>query len=258
MPPLQYLSLMDAMARMNLRADAARYYFGYIWWILEPLLYVAVFYVVFNVILDSRRLDFLAFLMCGKLAFIWFSKSVNQASNSILANRGLVGKINMPKTLFPMAVIHEGLYKQVTVFLLLFAVLLVYGYRPSSTWLALAPIIGVNYLMIVACSLIGACLVCLMRDFSMVIGLGMLFLMFTSGIFWDVRDLGDPEKTALLLAVNPLAFILDAYRQVLMYNQPPDWLHLGMVGAGAAGLCLVMLRVMQRGNQFLARRVLTS
>jgi len=258
MPPLQYLSLMDTMARMNLRADAARYYFGYIWWILEPLLYVAVFYVVFNVILDSRRLDFLAFLMCGKLAFIWFSKSVNQASNSILANRGLVGKINMPKTLFPMAVIHEGLYKQATVFLLLFAVLLVYGYRPSSTWLALVPIMGVNYLMIVACSLIGACLVCLMRDISMVIGLGMLFLMFTSGIFWDVRDLGDPEKTALLLAVNPLAFILDAYRQVLMYNQPPDWLHLGTVGAGAAGICLVMLRVMQRGNQFLARRVLTS
>ena len=258
MPPLQYLSLMDTMARMNLRADAARYYFGYIWWILEPLLYVAVFYVVFNVILDSRRLDFLAFLMCGKLAFIWFSKSVNQASSSILASKGLVGKINMPKTLFPMAVIQEGLYKQVTVFLLLFGVLLVYGYRPSLTWLSLVPIIGVNYLMIVACSLVGACLVCFMRDFSMVIGLGMIFLMFTSGIFWDVRELGDPDKTALLLAVNPLAFILDAYRQVLMYNQPPDWLHLAAVGVGSAVICVIVGRAMHRGNQFLARRVLIS
>ncbi len=258
MPLPQYLSLMNTMARMNLRADASRYYFGYIWWVLEPLLYVAVFYVVFNVILDSRRLDFLAFLMCGKLAFIWFSKSVNQASNSILASKGLVGKINMPKSLFPMAVIQEGLYKQVTVFSLLFAILLFYGYRPSSTWLALMPILGVNYLMILACSLIGACLVCLMRDFSMVIGLGMLFLMFTSGVFWDVRDLGDPAKTALILAVNPLAFILDAYRQVLMYNQQPDWQHLGIVGLGAASICLIMFQVMQRGNQFLARRVLTS
>ena len=95
MPPTQYLSLMDTMARMNLRADAARYYFGYIWWILEPLLYVAVFYVVFNVILDSRRLDFLAFLMCGKLAFIWFSKSVNQASSSIVCKRWLHSPVRL-------------------------------------------------------------------------------------------------------------------------------------------------------------------
>ena len=258
MPPLQYLSLMDTMARMNLRADAARYYFGYIWWILEPLLYVAVFYVVFNVILDSRRLDFLAFLMCGKLAFIWFSKSVNQASNSILSNKSLIGKLNISKTLFPMAVIQEGLYKQATVFLLLFAVLLAYGYKPSVSWFALVPIIGVNYLMIVACSLVGACLVCMMRDISLVIGLAMIFLMFTSGIFWDVRDLGDPDKTALLLAVNPLAFIIDAYRQVLMYNQLPDWPHLATLGVGSAAICLFMAKLMQRGSQFLARRALTS
>ena len=258
MPLLQYLTLMDTMARMNLRADASRYYFGYIWWILEPLLYVAVFYVVFNVILDSRRLDFLVFLMCGKLAFIWFSKSVNQASNSILSNKSLIGKLNISKTLFPLAVIQEGLYKQATVFLLLFAVLLAYGYMPSANWFALVPIIGVNYLMIVACSLVGACLVCMMRDISMVIGLAMIFLMFTSGIFWDVRDLGDPDKTALLLAVNPLAFIIDAYRQVLMYNQLPDWPHLAAVGAGSAAICLFMANLMQRGSQFLARRALTS
>jgi lipopolysaccharide transport system permease protein len=41
----------------------------------------------------------------------------------------------------------------------------------------------VDYLMIVACSLAGACLVCIVRDFSMVIPLGMIFLLFTSGIF---------------------------------------------------------------------------
>ena len=117
---------------------------------LEPLLFVAVFYVVFNVILDSRRADFLVFLMCGKLAFIWFSKSINQASNSIVAGMGLIARINVPKTLFPMAVIQEGLYKQAAVFALLIAVLIANGYMPSATWLYLLPIVIVNYLMIVA------------------------------------------------------------------------------------------------------------
>jgi lipopolysaccharide transport system permease protein len=253
----QYLSLINIQARMALKADASKTYLGYVWWVLEPLLYVGVFYVVFNVILDSRRSDFLVFLMCGKLAFIWFSKTVTQASNSIVANRGLIGKIDVPKSLFPMAAVQESLYKQTAVFLLLFIVILANGYGISFTWLWLIPVIFVNYLMIVSCSFVGACLVCLMRDFSMFISLGMVFLLFTSGIFWDVRDLGDAHKTELVLAYNPMAFMLDAYRQVLMNHTAPDLIHLGYIGLGSLVLLVIMVRIMRKYSQFLALRALT-
>lgn len=254
---VQYLRLADTMARMSLRAEASRYFLGYIWWILEPMLWVAVFYVVFKVLLQTGRADFLVFLMCGKLAFIWFSKSVNQAANSIVMNRGLVGRINVTKTLFPLAVVQEGLYRQAAVFLLLFCVLFAWGYTPSLAWFYVVPVIVVNYLMIVACAYIGACLVCLVRDFSMIISLGMTFLLFTSGIFWDVRHLPDPALTELVLAVNPLAFILDAYRQVLMFHTPPAWMHLLWVGCGAVALLLLMVVVMRRNSQYLALKALS-
>ena len=258
MPLPHYFSLVDTMARMALRGDASKYFLGYIWWVLEPLLYVLVFYVVFNVILKSGRADFLVFLMCGKLAFIWFSKSVNHASISIIQGAGLVGKIDVSKTLFPMAIIQEGLYRQAAVFVLLFAVLIAHGFFPSATWLYILPVILVNYLMIVACSFIGACLVCIMRDFHLMISLGMVLLLFTSGIFWDVRDLGDPHKTDLVLALNPLAFVLDAYRQVLMNNVAPDMFHLTVIGLAAGVLIFMMVLVMRRSSQFLALRALTA
>jgi lipopolysaccharide transport system permease protein len=258
MPLSQYFRLVDTMARMALRADASRYFLGYIWWVLEPLLYVGVFYVVFNIILESGRADFLVFLMCGKLAFIWFSKSVNQASNSIVASKGLVGKINAPKTLFPMAMIQEGLYRQSVVFLLLFTVLYANGYPPAANWLWLGPLVVVNYLMIVACSLAGACLVCMVRDFSMVIPLGMIFLLFTSGIFWDVRGLENPEMTNLVLTVNPLAFVLDGYRQVLMYQSAPDPAHLLLIGIGFGVALAGMIVIMRRSSQYLALKALSS
>jgi lipopolysaccharide transport system permease protein len=254
---VQYLRLADTMARMSLRAEASRFFLGYVWWILEPLLWVAVFYVVFKVLLQTGRADFLVFLMCGKLAFIWFSKSVNQAANSIVMNRGLVGRINVTKTLFPLAVVQEGLYRQAAVFLLLFCVLFAWGYAPSLAWFYVVPVIVVNYLMIVACSYIGACLVCLVRDFSMIISLGMTFLLFTSGIFWDVRQLPDPALTEMVLAVNPLAFILDAYRQVLMFHTPPDWIHLLLVACGAVALLMLMVVVMRRNSQYLALKALS-
>jgi lipopolysaccharide transport system permease protein len=248
---------MDTMARMTLRADASRDVLGYVWWVLEPLLFVAVFYVVFEVILQSGRADFLVFLMCGKLTFIWFAKSVNQAAGSIVSNRGLIGRVNVTKTLFPLAVIQEGLYRQLAVFALLFCFLYYRGYAPDPTWLYLVPVIAVNYLMIVACSFIGACLVCVMRDFAMFISLGITFLLFTSGVFWDVRELGDPYKTELVLALNPLAFILDAYRQVLLHNTAPDWLHLGQLACASAILLVITVMIMRRASQYLALRALS-
>lgn len=243
---------------MALKSDASRYFFGYLWWILEPLLYVCVFYVVFNVILDSRKADFLVFLMCGKLPFVWFSKSVSQASNSIVSNAGLIGRIDIPKTLFPMAIIQEGLYKQSVVFLLLFAVLIGYEYMPSLQWLWLIPIMAVNYLIIVACALIGSVLVCFMRDFSMFISLGMIFLMFTSGIFWDVRGLNNAEMTELVLTYNPIAFIIDAYRQVLMYQQIPDAFMLIKIALLFGSVIMLMVYAMRRFSRFLALKALTA
>ena len=100
MPLKQLYSLIDIQARMALRADATRYFFGYIWWVLEPLMYVAVLYVVFAYILTSRQPDFLMFLMTGKLAFMWFSKTVTQAGISIINGKGLVGRINVPRACF--------------------------------------------------------------------------------------------------------------------------------------------------------------
>lgn len=258
MPLSQYFRLVDTMARMSLRADAARYFLGYIWWILEPLLWVGVLYVVFTQILNTRQPDFLMFLATGKLAFVWFSKTVTQSSNSIVSGKGLVGKISVPMTLFPMAVVQEGLYRQAAVFFLLFAFLVNADYPLTLTWWYLLPVMFVNYLMIVACSFAGACLVCIARDFAQLIALSMMFLMFTSGIFWDVRSFDDPAKTDLILNVNPLAFVLDAYRQITMYQTPPDMLHLALIGVGFGAMICVMVLIMRGSSQYLALKAITA
>ncbi len=256
----QYFRLIDVQARMLLKADASKFVLGYLWWFLEPMMWVGVFYVVFNLILDSDArsgTDFILFLACGKFAFIWFSKTVLQASSSIVANKSLVGKINVPKTLFPMATIQESLYRQSAVYLFLFIILIAFGYPVTLSWLWMFPVVIVYYLVIVACSFIGAYLVCMVRDFSKFIPLGMTFLLFTSGIFWDVRSIGSPEKAELVLALNPIAFLLDAHRQVLMYDAAPDVAHLFLVGLGAGVVIIAMVGLMRKNSQYLALKVLT-
>ena len=255
----QYFSLIDVQARMLLKANSSKYKLGFLWWFLEPLMWVGVFYIVFALILDTGRKsgDFIFFLACGKFAFIWFSRSVIQASGSIIASHGLIGKVNMPKSLWPMSAIQESLYRQSSVYLLLVILLFIGGVTPAWAWLWMIPVVLVMHLLIVACGLVGSCLVCLMRDFQKFIPLGMTFLLFTSGIFWDVREIKNPEKAEMLLALNPLAFMIDAHRQVLIHATSPDVLHLLAIGIGSGAVILLTTSYMQRFSQYLALKVLT-
>ncbi|MFV0278959.1 MAG: ABC transporter permease [Parahaliea sp.] len=254
------MRLADVQARMLLKADAYKFRMGYLWWFIEPLLWVSIFYLVFDIILDTHGQDgssFLVFLATGKLAFIWFSKTVQRASLSIVGNAGLIAKVNVPKALVPMAVVQEGLYRQSTVYGLMLAILLLFGYAPTLAWLWLVPLLLVYYLMIVACALVGAYLVCLVRDFIQIIPLGMTFLLFVSGVFWDIHQIGDPVKVQLVLTLDPLAYMVDAHRQILIHHQAPD---LGLLLGVAAGSCLLtagMVWLMRRHSQMLALRVLT-
>lgn len=252
----QYWLLVDALARFSLKADARRYFLGYLWWILEPLLYVAVFYVVFNVLLGTRQDNFLTFLIVGKLTFIWFSKSVIQASNSLVASRGLIGQRDLPKTLFPMAVIQEGLYKQVTIFVLLGVFVWTNNFAPQQSWLWLPVLMLLQYFLICCCALAGALLVCVQRDFSMLIQLGTIFLLFMSGIFWDVNTLENQKAAQLLLQFNPLAFLIDAYRDVLMRGERPDIEMMGRLVVELVVVAGALTWLYRRAHFWIAQRAM--
>lgn len=253
----QTLTLMDVMARLSLKADAQRYFLGYLWWILEPLLWVAVFYLVFEVFLGSGRADFLMFLAVGKLTFIWFSKSVNQAANSLIAGRGLIGNTDSPKWLFPWAVCHEGLYKQIAVFAVLLVMLLYKGYEPTMQWLWLAPIAMAQYALILGCAMVAALLVCVRQDFQLIVQLGTVFLLFMSGIFWDIDSIGNAAQRDILLLVNPLAALIDLYRQVLMEGSAPNFRQWGVVVFQSAVILSLVAWAYRALHYWIARRVVT-
>ncbi len=121
----------------------------------------------------------------------------------------------------------------------------------------LPAVLLVNYLLIIAAGLAAAYLVCLMYDLFTVVNLGVTFLLFVSGIFFDPRALGSEEATQLLFALNPLAFLLDAYRQILMQGVAPDAVHLALVGAGSAAAGALLVGLMRRSSRFLALRAIT-
>lgn len=250
--------LVDEVARLALKADSQRYLLGYVWWVLEPLLWVSVFYTVFAVLLGSDRADFLSFLVVGKLTFIWFSKSVSQAATSLTGNRDLIGKLDAPKWLFPVAVCHENLYKQTLVFLTLCTLLILDGFQPELAWVWVIPLVIVQYVLILACAMVAALLVCVRHDFQFLVQLGMVFLMFMSGVFWDVAQIADPVLQEYLFLLNPMASLIDMYRSALLGGIQPDFSRLCIVFLQSAGVLLLTVSAYQRLHYWIARQVLTQ
>lgn len=256
MNPVQFISLLDLKARMSLKSEASKLYLSYLWWVIEPALWVLTFYFVFTYLLGGGR-D-IAFLMCGYIPFLWFSKSFTAGSNSIVQNRGLISQANIPKQFFIYESLQEVLYKQWLVFLVLFAALMFFGYMPNSHWFWIIPLILVQYLLIVLTTLIGAILVSYVRDVRMLISMFVIFLMFSSGIFWDIEQIADPVMRDMLLTWNPIAFLLHSYRQVLMYQEMYDWRHLSALATALLFSIGLMHIIYKFKGQMIASKVINS
>jgi len=82
--------------------------------------------------------------------------------------------------------------------------------------------------------------------------------MFCSGVFFDVRELPNPQMVEIMMTYNPMAFILDAYRQVLMHQTMPDLAQLTRIGLLFAGVTALMVGWMRKNSRLLALKALTA
>jgi lipopolysaccharide transport system permease protein len=239
---------------LNLKAEAAQTYLSYAWWLLEPALMVAVLYLVFAIFLARGTPDFVVFLVCGKIPFLWFSKSVTNASRSIIAGRGLINQVSIPKTFFPMLVVFQDAFKQVIVFIFMFVFIIAYGIDFSWVWLSVGFVILTQFLLISAAALFVAAITPFLPDFRYLISTTMMALMLGSGIFYSYKEVLLPEHQQLFL-MNPIANLIKNYRQVLMDGMLPDWSALGAICAASITLIVIMTVYYKKTDTVYARLI---
>jgi lipopolysaccharide transport system permease protein len=250
----RFMGLVLIKIRFNLRSESAKSTLSYSWWVLEPLLQMAVYYVIFGVLLARGTEDFVAFLLCGLVPWLWFSRSVSNSSLSIVQGRGIINQTYIPKAFFPLVVIGQDALKQLVVLVLLMVFLLLYGFTVSASWLWIVPILATQLLFIAAASLLVSFLVPFALDLVYLINTGLIMLMFGSGVFYSYEQLINPAYRELFL-LNPMANIIVNYRMVLMEGRSPMILSLLTIAGLSILIIFVMHRVMRRYDNQLTRVV---
>ncbi|WP_105103984.1 ABC transporter permease [Microbulbifer pacificus] len=207
-------------ALCNLRSEASKTYLSFLWWIIEPLFSMAIYYFIFGVIFQKGTDDFVPFLLVGLVVWQWFAQCVNHCSVSINQNQALISQVNFPKLVLPSINVVMDTFKFSIVFSLLLIALWGMGYPPTITYIYLPVILVLQFFLNYACGLIASSLIPFVPDLSNLIPHLLRLGMYGSGILYAVSSL--PQSIQSVLAYNPMVWIIQSYRDVLMYNNAPD------------------------------------
>jgi len=135
-----YRELLVGMTRKELKVKYKNSILGFAWSLLNPLLYLVVFYVAFVKILGSGVPAFPIYLLSGLLVWNLFSTGLSGACTSVVANAGLVKKVSFPREILPLAAIGSMLIHFFLQSLVLFAVLLLIQWDVAWAYMALLPL----------------------------------------------------------------------------------------------------------------------
>ena len=217
---VRMFELVWVKANLNLRSEASVNYLSYAWWVIEPLLHMVTYYLVFGFLLNRGGDNYVAFLLTGIVPWLWFNKAVMHAQGAILGGKQLMNQLYVPKLFFPLTNIVQDSIKQVIVFTILLIFVVLYGIPAHIGWLWLFVLFILQILFIIGCGLLAALIVPFIRDMAFVIPTLMQFMMFCSGTFFDPKNILPQSQEFFFL--NPMANLLQQYRNVLLYGLAPD------------------------------------
>ena len=243
-----FINILLYRSSAELKSEATRTYAGYLWWIFEPLMSLAVYFVAFKYIFHRDTDNFALFLFSGIVVYRFFSGTVTRSAASISSGQGLMQLVYVHKSIFPLSVVMVNLVKFLITLLLVFVITWMSGIAPTVSYLAL-PILGLLILLVTTgVSMVCAAITPFFPDFQLILGTIMHLLIFLSGVFHDISKL--PPKTQTLLRLNPLAAIIEQFRMILLHNQWPDFHLLIPVFLEGAVLLLIGWFLVNKYNRY--------
>lgn len=257
---IAYRELLLNLIRRELRAKYKESFLGFTWSMLNPMVYFAVFYVVFKYFLPVRVPFFAVYLLSGLLPWTFFASAISSAAGSLVGNSALLKKVSFPREVLPLASIGAALFHFFLQMLVLIAFLLIFRFDFFSPYLILVPIaLLVEIALLIGLGLLLSAITVFLRDVQHLLELLLLMWFWLTPIIYQIRLVFDRLQARGLFGIyllNPMTTVVLSFQRAF-YNRvaplqdgvptpvlldvPMAWYlkNLGLVGAAA--LLLILL-----------------
>lgn len=223
------------IVQMSRREVVGRYkgsVMGLLWSFLNPLFMLAVYTFFFAVVFKSRwgaapsggeesKTLFAVLLFVGMIVHGLFAEVLNRAPSLILGNVNYVKKVVFPLEILPVISMGSALFHSVVSLVVLLLVFVAFNHFLHWTVVFLPFIFLPLIILTLGLAWMLASLGVFVRDVGQTIGLAMTVMMFLSPVFYPITAL--PERLRPWMLANPLTFIIEQARAVLIWGQMPNW-----------------------------------
>ncbi len=203
----EFRELLINLVRKELKVKYKNSALGFVWSLLNPLLYLVVFYVVFTFFIPATIPFFPIFMLAGLLPYNLFSAGLGGGTSSIVGNAGLVGKVWFPREILPLAAVGAALVHFGLQLLVLAAALVVFWYQPSWSYLPLViPALVTLLVFVAALSIALAAVNVYARDTQHLLELVLLAWFWMTSIVYPFAQV--QAKVGNWALLNPLTPIM--------------------------------------------------
>nr|WP_281363766.1 ABC transporter permease [Nocardioides daedukensis] len=210
-------------------------YLGQVWAVLNPVMWAAVYFLVFGIMLNtSRGVDnFIGFLVTGVFIFHFMSACISAGSKSITSNQGVITSLQFPRALLPIATVLSELFTLLPALLVLLVIVPFTGEPITATMLLMPLAVLFAWLFGTGIAFICARLVVQFRDIKQLIPFVLRALMYTSGVFFSIDHYVGTGTAASVVSHQPIAVYLELVRCSLLEEMDAS-MSLWLWGAGWA------------------------
>ena len=243
---LKRKDLLYYLVKSGLKAEHRNSYLGYFWWLLDPLLNVLVYYFLVVIILERGGENYPVFLVIGLVVWRWISSSINTSSKSILRYSSIINQVYLPKSIFPLSFTMTQMFNFLFGLAVIAIFLIFFGVMPGWQILLLPLLILVTLVFLLAIGFVLGYFTVFVRDIDNLLSHVMRIFFYASPIIWEGGRL--PPEYSWFVAINPIAIIVESYRDILMYHQLPNFVGLGAIFVISTIIVLFMINYYRKNE----------
>jgi lipopolysaccharide transport system permease protein len=230
------ISNRDLLLDLVWRELQARYrnaMMGLLWAVLQPVMLMFILTFVFGYVLpnvanraNTMGHTFAVFLLCGLVPWQFMAVTVAGAPNALVGSQELIKKVYFPREIITIAGVVNCLINLFIGFITLLVVMLILeGYCPTAGLLYVPIIFAIEFALVLGLSFIFSASNVFYRDTGYLVDISLAFGFYATPIFYPLPSKLSPWLYKLYM-LNPMAHLLQAYREALLLNQFPSWQYL--------------------------------
>ncbi len=217
--PNKFLGLVSTLAVKTVKLRYKNSIFGFLWGMMNPIIYLIIFSVVFSKAFPGID-RYPLYALTGLVFWIYFSSSTIQVIESIINNSGVLKSINVPTIAFPLAAQLASLINLALSLIPFVALMFIFGMRIGWETLLFIPVLFFFTAFTLGVSLILTSVNVYFRDVQFAWSSFMPAIFYSSPIAYTTDLI--PAKFVWVMKLNPLFHFITALRDVLYYNQVPS------------------------------------